>query len=145
MHDAYEMFKKWKGTKSKDKNTIAPDRFNARYDKGYKEWLKKDIQNISSQTPRSFRNVTDREAKEVAELQDVKKDSQEVYAKFVDNQDTLEKATKEVERLRRGYDDFVTCVKEKNERMRYKSLEDKGCLDEGFLLILRYMFQQYKT
>ena len=145
MHDASEMSREWNSAKRIDKDVIAPDRFNVGYDKGYKEWLKKDIQNISSQTPRSFRNVTDREAKEVAELQEVKKDSQEVYAKFVDNQDTLEKATKEVERLRRGYDDFDTCVKEKNERMRYKSLEDKGRLGEVFILMLRYMFQQYKT
>ena len=28
--------------------------------------------------------------------------------------------------------------------MRYESLEDKGRLGEGFLLMLRYMFQQHK-
>ena len=60
---------------------------------------------------------------------------------FVKNQDALEKLTQEVERLRRGYDDFDTCVKEKIERMRYEILEDKGRLGEGFLLMLRYMFQ----
>ena len=81
----------------------------------------------------------------MAELQEVNKEAQEVYTKFVENQDTLEKATREVERLRRGYDDFDTWVKEKIERMQYKSLEDKGLLGEGFLLMLRYMFQQYKT
>ena len=79
-----------------DKDTIAPDWSNVGYDKGYKEWLKKDIQSVSSQTPRNFRSVMDREAKEVAELQEVKKEAQEVYAKFVENQDTLEKATQEV-------------------------------------------------
>ena len=57
----------------------------------------------------------------------------------------LERVTQEVERLRRDYDDFDTWIKEKIERMRYKSLEYKGHLGEGFLLILRYMFQQYKT
>ena len=36
-----------------DKDIIAPDRFNAGYDKGYKEWMKKDIQNVSSQTQRN--------------------------------------------------------------------------------------------
>lgn len=55
---------------------------------------------------------------------------------FVENQDALEKLTQEVERLRRGYDDFDTCVKEKIERMRYKILEDKGRLGERFLLML---------
>ncbi|XP_069154348.1 uncharacterized protein [Solanum lycopersicum] len=104
-----------------------------------------DIQNFSSQTPRIFRNIMDKKAKAVAELQVVKKEAQEVYAKFVKNQDTLEKTTQEVERLRRGYEDFDTLVKEKIERMRYESLEEKGRLGEGFLLMLRYMFQQYKT
>ena len=68
-----------------------------------------------------------------------------MYTKFVENQDTLEKATREVERLRRGYDDFDTWVKEKIERMQYESLEDKGRLGERFLLMLRFMFQQNKT
>ena len=124
-----------------DKDTIAPDWSNVGYDKGYKEWLKKDIQSIFSPTPRNFRSVTDRETKAVAELQEDK----EVYTKFVENQDTVEKETQEVETLRRGYDDFDTWVKEKIERIRYKILEDKGRLVEGFLLMLRYMFQQYKT
>ena len=101
-----------------DKDTIAPDRFNARYDKVYKEWLKKDIQNVSFRIPRSFHSVTDREAKAVAELQEVKKEAQEVCAKFFENQDTLERVTQEVERLRRGYDDFLTWIKEKIERLR---------------------------
>ncbi|TMX04714.1 hypothetical protein EJD97_005492, partial [Solanum chilense] len=117
--------REWKSAKRMDKDIIAPDRFNAGYNKGYKEWLKKDIQNVSSQTPHSFRIVTDRDAKAVAELQEVKKEAQEVYAKFVENQDTLEKATQQVERLRRGYDDFDTWFKEKIERIRYESLEDK--------------------
>ena len=52
----------------------------------------------------------------MAELQEVKKEVQEVYTKFVENQDTLGKATQEVERLRRGYDDFDTWIKEKIER-----------------------------
>ena len=68
-----------------------------------------------------------------------------MYAKFVENQDTLERVTQEVERMRRGYDDFDNWIKEKIERMRYESLEDKGRLGEGFLLMLRYMFQQHKA
>ena len=64
---------------------------------------------------------------------------------FVENQDNLKKANQEVERLRRGYDQFDSWVKDKIERMRYKKLEEKGFLGEGFLLMLRYMFQQYKT
>ena len=66
------MFREYKSAKRMDKETITLDRFNARYDKGYKEWLKKNIQNVSSQTLRSFRSVTDKEAKVVAELQEVK-------------------------------------------------------------------------
>ena len=68
-----------------------------------------------------------------------------MYAKFVENQYTLERVTQEVERMRRGYDDFDNWIKEKIERMRYESLEDKGCLCEGFLLMLRHIFHQYKT
>ena len=36
VHDASEMFREWKSAKRMDKDTIAPDRFNALYDKGYK-------------------------------------------------------------------------------------------------------------
>ena len=64
---------------------------------------------------------------------------------FVENQDNLEKANQEVERLRRGYDEFDSWVKDKIERMRYKNKEDIGCLGKGFLLMQRYIFQQYKT
>ena len=92
------------------KDTIAPDRFNAGYDEGYKEWLKKDIQNISFLILRSFRSVTDREAKAVAELQEMKEETNEVYAKFVENQDALERTTREVERLRQGYDEFKNWI-----------------------------------
>ena len=93
MHDASKMFREWKISKRMDKDAITSDRFVVRYDKGYKEWMKKDIQNVSSRTPRSFHSVTDRESKAVAELQEVKKEAQEVYAKFVKNQDTFEKST----------------------------------------------------
>ena len=50
--------------------------------------------------------MTDREAKAVAKLQEIKEEENEVYAKFVENQDALERDTREVERLRQGYDDF---------------------------------------
>ena len=50
--------------------------------------------------------MTDREAKSVAELQELKEEANEVYAKFVENQDALERATREVERPRQGYDEF---------------------------------------
>ena len=59
-----------------------------------------------------------------------------MYAKFVENQDILEKVIQEVERLRRGYDNLYTWVKVKIERMRYESLEYKGRSGEGFLLML---------
>ena len=67
-----------------------------------------------------------------------------MYAKFIVNQDTLERVPQEVERLRRGYDDFDNSIKEKIERMLYECLEDKGRTGEGFLLMLRYMFQKHK-
>ena len=76
VHDAFEIFKEWKSDKCMDKDTTVAGRFNAGYDKFYKEWLKKDIQNVSSKAPRSFRSVTDREAKAVDELQEVKKEAQ---------------------------------------------------------------------
>ena len=63
MHDTTEKFREWKISKRMDKDTIAPDKFHVGYDKGYKEWLKKDIQSVFSQTPRSFRNIADKEAK----------------------------------------------------------------------------------
>ena len=94
--DATEMFREWKNAKCMGKDSIAPDRFNAGCDEGYKAWLKKDIQNISFQIPRSFRSATDREAKAVAELQEIKEEAKEVYAKFIVNQDALERATREV-------------------------------------------------
>ena len=106
--------------------------------------MKRDIQNISFQIPCSFRSVTDKEAKAVAELREIKEKAKEAYAKFVENQDTLERVTREVERLRQGYDEFDNWIQQKIERMRYESLEDKGRLGEGFLLVLRYMFQQHK-
>ena len=69
VHDTYEMLREWKSAKRMDHNTISPNWFNAGYDKGYKEWLNKDIQNVSSQTPRIFRSIIDREAKAMAEIQ----------------------------------------------------------------------------
>ena len=140
VHDASKMFREWKISKRMDKDAITSDRFVVRYDKGYKEWMKKDIQSVFSQTPCSFRNVAYGEAKAVAELQEVKEEAKEVYSKFVENQDTLERMTQELERLRHGYDDFDNWIKKKIERMRYESLEVKGRLSEGFLLMLRYMF-----
>ena len=50
-----------------------------------------------------------------------------------------------MEWLRCGYDNLDTCVKDKIEKMRYEIFEDKGRLRERFLLMLRYMYQQYKT
>ena len=144
VHDASEMFREWKSDKRMGKDTIALDRFNTGYDEGYKAWLKRDIQNISFQIPRSFRSVTDKEAKAQAQLRELKEEANEVYAKFVENQDALEKATREIERLRQGYDEFDSWIQQKIERMRYESLEDKERLGEVFLLMLRYMFQQHK-
>ena len=106
VHDASEKFREWKSSKRVDKDTIAPNRFNVGYDKGSKEWLKKDIQNVFSQNPCTFDSVTDKESKAVAELQEVNKEAQEVYAMFFQNLDTFEKANQEVEILRRGYEDF---------------------------------------
>ena len=143
--DATEMLREWKNAKRMGKDSIAPDRFNAGCDEGYKAWLKRDIQNISFQIPRSFRSVTDREAKAEAELRELKEEANEVYAKFVENQDALERATQEIERLKQGYEEFDKWIQQKIERMRYESLEDKGRLGEGFLLMLRYMFQQHKN
>ena len=40
------MFRELKSAKRMDKTTIAPDRFNVGYGKGYKEWMKMDIQNV---------------------------------------------------------------------------------------------------
>lgn len=141
VQDASETFREWKSAKRMDKNNIAPYRFNAGYHNGYKECLKKDIQSIFSLKPCNFCSVTDRKAEAMAQLQEIKKEAQEVYAKFFENQDTLEKVTQEVERLWRGYDNFDAWVKKKIKRMRYESLEEKWRLGEGFLLMLWYMFQ----
>ena len=111
------MLREWKNAKRMGKDTIALDRFNAGYDEGYKEWQKRDIQNISFQIPLSFRSVTDKEAKAVAELQELKDETNEVYAKFVENQDALERATREIERLGEGYDEFDNWIQQKIERM----------------------------
>ena len=50
--------------------------------------------------------MTDTEAKSVAELQELNEEANEVYAKFIENQDALERATREIKRLRQGYDEF---------------------------------------
>ena len=68
-----------------------------------------------------------------------------MHAKFVESQGALEKTTQELERLRCDFNDFDSWVKEKIERMQYEDWEEKGRLTEGYLLILRCMFQQYKT
>ena len=68
VHKAYEMFKERKGAKWMDKDTITLDRCNVVYDEKYKKWLKDDIQSISTPTPRSFRSITDKDAKVVVEL-----------------------------------------------------------------------------
>ena len=104
------MLREWKNAKRMGKDTIAPDRFNAGYDECFKAWLKRDIQNISFQIPRSFRSVTDKEAKAEAELRELKEEANEVYAKFVENQDALKRATREIERLRQGYDEFGSWI-----------------------------------
>ena len=80
----------------------------------------------------------------MAEFQEIKEEANEIYAKFVENQDALERANREVEILRQGYDKFDNWIQQNIERMRYESLEDKGRLGEGFLLMLRYMFQRHK-
>ena len=110
MDDATEMLREWKNAKRMGKYIIAPDLFNAGYDEGYKAWLKRDIQNISFQIPRSFRSVTDKEAKAVAELRELKEEANEVYAKFVENQDALERATLEIERLKQWYEEFDSWI-----------------------------------
>ena len=70
--------------------------------------MKKDIQSISSPTPRNIRSVRDKHAKALAKVPEIKKEAPKKYAKFVENQDTIKKATQGVERLWRGYDDFDT-------------------------------------
>ena len=80
----------------------------------------------------------------MAELRELKEEANKVYAKFIENQDALEKVTQEIERLNQGYDEFDNWIQQKIERMRYEILEDKGRLGEGFLLMLRYMYQQHK-
>ena len=51
------------------------------------------------------------------ELQRLNKEDQEVYTKFIENQDTLEWVNLEVERLRCCYEDFDTLVEDKIEKM----------------------------
>ena len=48
VHDASEMLREWKNAKRIGKDTIALDRFNVGYDEGYKEWLKKDMEFLLS-------------------------------------------------------------------------------------------------
>lgn len=60
------------------------------------------------------------------ELRDVKWESLKMFVKYIENQDSLEKAAQEVEKLRLGYDEFDSWVKEKIERMRYERWKHKG-------------------
>ena len=87
-------------------DTITPNRFDAGYDETYKVWLKSNIQSMSFPVPKSFHNLEDKEAKSVIELREVKWDTKEMHAKFLENQDTSEKTTRELERLRCSFDEF---------------------------------------
>ncbi|KAH0696118.1 hypothetical protein KY289_013600 [Solanum tuberosum] len=49
--EASEMLKEWKKALRMNKDTIAADRFNARYDETYKNWLKDNLQGISFPVP----------------------------------------------------------------------------------------------
>ena len=46
------------------------------------------------------------EDKAKIELREVKREAQEMYGKFINNQDALEKETQKVENIRRDYDKF---------------------------------------
>ena len=54
--------------------------------------------------------MTDKEAKVVAELRELKEEANEVYSKFVENQDALERETREIERLKQGYEEFDSWI-----------------------------------
>ena len=54
--------------------------------------------------------MTDKEAKAQAQLRELKEEANEVYAKFVENQDALERATREIERLKQGYEVFENWI-----------------------------------
>ena len=77
-------------------------------------------------------------------MRELKEEANKVYAMLVENQDALERETREIETLWQGYDEFDSWIQQKIEKMRYESQEYKGHLGEGFLLMLRYMFQQHK-
>lgn len=111
VHDASEMLREWKDTKRMDKDTIDPNWFNTGYDDTYKSWLKDNIRSISFPIPRNFCSIEDKDSKAVNERREVKRKAQEMYVKFIENQDAFEKANKEVEKLRRGYDEFDSLVK----------------------------------
>ena len=59
------------------------------------------------------------------ELREVKRDGQQMHAKFQENQDTLEKTTQELERQKHSFNEFDLQVKEMIEGMQYDDWEEK--------------------
>ena len=92
--DASETLREWKGAKQMDIYTISSGRFNAFYDKNYKSWLKDNIKSISSLIRHSFCSIENKEAKVVIKLRVVKRGDQEMYVKFIENQDSLRRKLK---------------------------------------------------
>lgn len=68
-----------------------------------------------------------------------------MHVKFLKNQCDIENTTQELERLGCSFDELDLWVKERIEGMKYEDWEEKGRRRESYLLMLRYMFQQYKT
>ena len=108
-----------------NKYTIALDQFDARYDKNYMIWLKRDIKSISSPVQNSCRNVEDKEAKTVIEVGEVKWKAQEMHAKFLQNQCVLENTIQELEKLRRNFYELDLWVKDKLIGIQYEDWVEK--------------------
>lgn len=62
--------------------------------------------------------MEDKRAKAVIELREVKRDAQEMHAKFIENQCALENTTQELESLRRSFDELDLWVEDRGEAIQ---------------------------
>ncbi|KAK4737130.1 hypothetical protein R3W88_000827 [Solanum pinnatisectum] len=141
------MLKEWKQIVQMDYDTIAADRFNARYDETYKAWLKDNLQGISFPVPNIYSSVEGKESKALIELREVKKKAQEMHNKFLRKQEedkySLESVTQELEISRSDLGEVNSWIEGKKGEMWFKDWEEKGRRCYGYLLVIQYRLQHH--
>ncbi|KAH0758449.1 hypothetical protein KY290_021942 [Solanum tuberosum] len=149
VHETSEMLREWKKAVRMNKDTIAANRFNARYDETYKAWLKGNIQGISFPVPNIYRSVKDKKSKDLIELREVKREAQDMHNEFLRKQKedkyALESVTRELESLRSDLGELNLWIGDKKSGMCFEDWEKKGRQSDGYLLMIQYRLQHLMT